>query len=157
MDSVEGFLAHAIKLEEEAVLRFGQLADAMVTGGNIEVSKLFRRLSDYSRLHLGVARSRAGFRDVPEMNPGDYDWPGIESPEAASISAADPLTGPEQALEVALECEMAGLAYYQSILDSTKDPEVKALAEEFVEEESQHVAELERWIGLQAAQGRNQK
>ena len=29
MESVEEFLAYAIKLEQEAALRFGQLADAM--------------------------------------------------------------------------------------------------------------------------------
>jgi hypothetical protein len=34
MDTVEEFLAYAIKLEQEAALRFGQLADAMATAGN---------------------------------------------------------------------------------------------------------------------------
>ena len=34
MKSVEEFLAHTIQLESEAALRFGQLADAMVTAGN---------------------------------------------------------------------------------------------------------------------------
>jgi rubrerythrin len=47
---------------------------------------------------------------------------------------------------VALEAEKAGLAYYQSILDSTQDPEIRALAREFVNEESMHVSELQRWI-----------
>lgn len=32
MQSVEEFLAYAIKLEEEAAIRFGQLADAMENG-----------------------------------------------------------------------------------------------------------------------------
>lgn len=151
MDTVEEFLAHAIKLEQEAALRFGQLADAMATGGNTEVSKLFRRLADYSRLHLGDARARAGFRDLPAMTSADYQWPDIESPETAAIWAADPFMGREQALEVALDAESAGLAYYQNILDSTDDPEIRALAKEFVAEETQHVAELQRWLGLQKA------
>ena len=47
MDSVELFLAYSIKLEEEAALRFDQLADAMISAGNREVGKLFRRLADY--------------------------------------------------------------------------------------------------------------
>jgi rubrerythrin len=151
MESVEEFLAYAIKLEEEAALRFGQLADVMATGGNVEVGKLFRRLSDYSRLHLNVARARAGFRQLPEMRPDDYQWPDIESPETTSIWVADPLIGRGEALQVALESESAGLAYYQSILDTTKDPEIRALAKEFVEEESQHVAELQRWIASHVA------
>jgi|SRR5208282_4207434 len=151
MESIEEFLAYAIKLEQEAALRFEQLADAMATGGNREVSELFRRLSDYSRLHLSDARARSGFRELPKINTEDYQWPDIESPETAAIWAADPFLGRDQALQVALEAESAGLAYYQSILNSTKDPEIKALAKEFVEEEKQHVAELRRWIELQAA------
>ena len=44
MESVEAFLAHAIRIEQEAALRFGQLADAMTTQGNREVGRLFRQL-----------------------------------------------------------------------------------------------------------------
>lgn len=150
MESVEEFLAHAIKLEQEAALRFGQLADAMATAGNTEVMDLFRRLSDYSVLHLTDARARAGFRHLPNIASDDYHWPDFESPEAAAIWAADPLIGREQALKVALDAECAGLAYYQGVLDGTGDPEIQRLAKEFVEEEKLHVAELGRWLGLAA-------
>ncbi len=148
METVEEFLAYAIRLEQEAALRFGQLADAMATAGNREVMELFRRLSEYSRLHLTDARARAGFRELPQLKSGEFEWPDIESPEAAAIWAADPLIGREQALHVALQAEKAGLAYYQTVLDSTTDPEIKALAREFVAEETLHVAELQRWLTL---------
>ncbi len=46
------------------------------------------------------------------------------------------MIGRDEALGVALEAEKAGLAYYQSILDSTEDPEIRALAREFVDEET---------------------
>jgi len=146
MTSVEEFLAHAIRLEQAAAVRFGELADAMESCGNRDVGKLFRRLSDYSRLHLADAKARAGFREMPEMTGEDFAWPGLESPETAAIWAADPFIGREQALEIALEAETSGLAYYQEILDTTSDPEIKALAEEFVQEEKDHVAELKKWI-----------
>ncbi len=148
MKNVEEFLAHTIQLESEAALRFGQLADAMTTAGNKEVGRLFRRLADYSLLHLGDARARAGFRTLPEMSSSDYRWPDIESPEAAAIWAADPFIGIEQALQVALDAETAGLDFYASVLAATDDPEIKVLAKEFVEEEGEHVAELKRWIAL---------
>jgi rubrerythrin len=151
MISVELFLAHSIKLEEEAALRFSQLADAMTTSGNVEVGQLFRCLARYSRMHLDDARERAGFRTLPALTQADYEWPDIESPEAASIWAADPLIGREQALRVAFEAESAGLAYYQHIAESSIDPEVRRFAQEFADEERQHVAELGRWIALNAA------
>lgn len=151
MQTVEEFLAHAIQLETEAALRFGQLADAMASAGNQEVSKLFRRLAHYSQLHLADAKARAGFRNLPALLEADYQWPDIESPEAAAIWAADPFIGREQALQVALAAERAGLAYYSDMLHATQDPEILAFAKEFAEEESQHVAELERWIALHSS------
>ncbi len=151
MESVEHFLAYSIKLEEEAALRFGQLADAMQSAGNRDVGKLFRRLADYSRLHMQTARERSGFHALPNFKPGEFAWPDIESPETAAIWAADPFIGREQALQVALEAECAGLAYYRDILEKTQDPQVRAFAREFVEEETEHVAELERWLALHRA------
>jgi rubrerythrin len=151
VDSVETFLAYSIKLEEEAALRFGQLADAMATNGNHEVARLFRKLAHYSRMHLNEAVSRAGFREIPKLSPTDFQWPDIESPETAAIWAADPFIGREEALEVALAAESAGLAYYSAILASTEDPEIRAFAQAFAEEESQHVKELERWLELHHA------
>ena len=146
METVEEFLAYSIKLEQEAMLRFGELADSMDSCGNKEVGSLFRRLSEYSKLHMSDAMARAGYREIPEKQPGDFEWPNIESPEAAAIWAADPMIGREQALEIALAAEQAGYDFYKSIHDTTTDPEIRVLAKEFVLEESEHVAELKKWI-----------
>lgn len=151
MESVEVFLAHTIRLEEEAARRFEQLADAMQTSGNREVGQLFKRLAHFSRMHLAEATARAGFREVPQLGEREFEWPDIESPETAAIWATDPFIGCEQALEVALDAESAGLAYYQSVLDSSADPEIQRFAREFVAEEGQHVAELQRWLALHRA------
>jgi rubrerythrin len=155
VQSVEEFLAYAIKLEQEAALRFGQLADAMEAAGNREVGKLFRRLATASRAHLNEARARSGFRDIPDIESNEYIWPNLESPETAAIWAADPLIGREQALEIALAAETAGLDYYKNILDTTADPEIKILAKQFIEEESGHVAALEKSIVLFKAKNRD--
>lgn len=144
--SVEVFLAYAIKVEEEAALRFGELADAMLAAGNRDAGLLFRKLSDYSRLHLADAKARAGFRDIPVILPDDYRWPDLESPEAAAIWAADPLIAKGEAMVIALDAEKRGRAFYAHVLATTADPEVKALAAEFTEEESDHVRWLERWM-----------
>lgn len=148
METVEEFLAHAIEIEREAALRFGQLADAMQSAGNREVSRLFRQLADYSQLHLADARERAGYRQLPTLSAGDFRWPDIESPESAAIWATDPFIGCEQALQVALDAEQAGLDYYLGVMQSTTDPEIRAFAREFSDEEAQHVAELQRWLAL---------
>jgi rubrerythrin len=151
VESVEEFLAYAIELESEAADRFGQLADAMEACGNRDVGKLFRRLADYSRLHLADARARSGFRDIPSMKASEFAWPDMESPETAAIWAADPFIGRDQALDIALDAETASHDYYQSVFETTDDPEIRVLAKEFAEEESEHVAELQKWIAAHKA------
>ena len=151
MQTVEKFLAHSVHLEREAATRFGELADAMDSGGNREVARLFRRLAHYSKLHLELATARSGFRDMPEMQPEDYVWPDLESPESAAVWGADPMLGREEALQIALAAETAGYNYYKSVLDATDDPEVKALAIEFVAEEQEHVSELKKWLAASRA------
>ena len=151
MQSVETFLAYAIQLEREAALRYGQLADAMQSCSNREVERLFRRLADYSRLHLADAMTRAGFREIPEIGAELFNWPDLESPETAAIWGADPFIGCAQALEIALEAEQAGFAYYNEIFQSTDDPEIRVLAAEFAAEEHEHVSELKKWIAARNA------
>lgn len=151
MHSVEIFLAHTICLEREAARRFEQLAEAMRSCGNREVGHLFEQLAKFSRMHLAEATARAGFRELPELAPAQYEWPDFESPETAAIWATDPLIGREQALHVALDAETAGLAFYQDVLDRAIDPEIRRFATEFVAEESAHVAELQRWLSLHRA------
>ena len=102
LTSVEVFLSYAIKLEEEATLRFGQLADSMDASGNKPVGALFRKLSDYSRLHLQDAKSRAGFRDVPVMLPQQFQWPEFASPEPAAMWASTPVLAYDQAMDISV-------------------------------------------------------
>jgi hypothetical protein len=47
--------------------------------------------------------------------------------------------------------DAVGHVYYKNVLETTSDPEIKALAKEFVEEESGHVAELSKWIAAHKA------
>ncbi|MBC7951869.1 MAG: ferritin family protein [Rhodospirillaceae bacterium] len=151
MNSVEEFLAYAAKLEQEAALRFDELADAAGSFANREVAEFFRQMAHFSRLHLDEAKKRGGFHDLPEMSPGQFHWPDDESPEATAIWGADPNMDVNQAMDLALEAEKRGLAFYADVLSATTDPEIKVMAAEFVEEEAEHVAAIERWIARLAA------
>ncbi|NFV80070.1 ferritin-like domain-containing protein [Magnetospirillum aberrantis] len=151
MKSVEEFLVYAARLEQEAALRFDELADVASSFANKDVAAFFRQMAHFSRLHLEEARKRGGFHDLPEIGTGQFQWPDEESPEAAAIWGADPNMDVNQAMELALEAELRGLAFYQDVLNASDDPEIKAMAREFVEEEAEHVAAIERWIGRLAA------
>jgi rubrerythrin len=144
MNSVQTFLVHAIRLESAAAQRSDEFADAMQTWGNREVEAFFRKMAEYSRLHLQEAMARAGFRQVAELPADGYEWPDGVDPESPDWWGVDGMMGIEQAIENALEGEKRGLAYYEGVAAGTSNMKLKALAEEFAAEEREHVAELER-------------
>lgn len=144
MNSVQAFLAHAIRLESAAAQRSDELADAMQTWGNREVEAFFRKMAEHSRMHLKEAMARAGFRQMTELPADGYDWPDDVEPESPDWWGVDGLMGIEQAIENALAGEQRGLDYYESVAAGTSNMKLKALAEEFAAEEREHVAELEK-------------
>jgi len=150
MEDIKVFLAHAIELEREAARRYEELADSMRTDGNATVEKFFRKMAAFSRKHLGLAIERGGFRQVPALAADEYAWPDGISPEQFDWIGVDCLIDTRNALGLALDGERRGHAFYAGIAATTRDPEVKMMAEEFAEEEAEHVAELEKWIGRYA-------
>jgi rubrerythrin len=151
MDDIHLFLSHAIALEREAARRYDELADTMRTFGNGEVEQFFRQMGSFARAHLADAMARGGFRAVPELAHGEYQWPDGTSPEQAAWSGIDAFTDLHSALHAALDGEQRSHAYYAAIAAATRNPRVKAMAEEFAGEEAEHVAEMEKWIARTTA------
>ncbi|MBZ0091954.1 MAG: ferritin family protein [Sulfuricellaceae bacterium] len=152
MDDVQLFLAHAVELEREAARRYEELAETMRTERNAEVEAFFRRMAAFSRKHLALAVERGGFRRLPALSASEYLWPDGISPEQYDWIGVDALMDVCNALDLALDGEHRGYAFYAGIAAITRDPEVKAMAKEFAEEEAEHVAELKKWIARYAAQ-----
>ena len=143
MNGIRNFLAHAVRLEAEAARRFGDLAEHMATHGNREVEQVFRQLADFSRLHLTDAMARAGFRHIAELPADGYIWPDGDAPESAPWWGVDGLMDVPTALQLALESERGGEAFYRDCAAASADPRVKEMARSFADEESEHVARLE--------------
>lgn len=148
MDDLHLFLAHAIQLEREAARHYEELTEQMQTAGNAEVAVFFRQMAVFSRKHLGEAMERGGFRTVPHLRPDQLRWPDGISPENAGWEGIDGFTDVLGALELALEAERRGHAFYAGI---THNVRLKRMADEFASEEAEHVAELEKWIDRCAA------
>jgi len=144
--TLDTFLAYAVKVEEEASIHFDELGEAMEACGNAQAAALFRQLAGYSRLHLQDARSRASGHDIEALIPGDHVWPDLETPERSALWAGDPALSKRDALKAALEGERCGFEFYLHIAETSADPEIRAIAKEFVKEEAEHVEILERWI-----------
>jgi rubrerythrin len=145
MNEVAIFLAHAIALEAEAAERYDELADAMEVHNNREVAELFHKQAHYSRLHWGDIKEIAKNLDLPKLKPWEYQWQSTEGPESAPVERTHYMMTPYHCIHLALQNERRGQQYYADVASQTTNPEVKKLASQFAEEESQHVVMLEKW------------
>lgn len=147
MDSVAEFMLHAITLEDESARRFDELAGALGTHNNAEgVVALFRKMEHYSKQHLAEALDRAADMKLPRLQPWEFKWPEAESPEMADIAESHYRMTVWHALNLALDSEKRGHAFYATLADRSADPDVRRMAAEFAEEEAEHVAILEQWL-----------
>lgn len=131
-------LAVAYQIEFDAVERYNLLADQMETHNNPELLKVFRDLARAEQIHSNEIRALAGGFDVAAHAKTVGKFNG-ESPEEADLNDAHYMMTPWHALQLALAAEKRALAYFTSIVETAKEPKVKAMAAELVEEEIGHV------------------
>jgi rubrerythrin len=146
ISDLDTFLAYSLALEEEAAERHDELADMMEVHNNPEVAGIFRKLAGYSRLHASEVRDRRRDSDLPKIAPWDFGWETAEAPETADIGAVDYLMSPSQALRVAMSNEQRARDFYANVGRESPDPDVRALASEFAQEEQGHLELLEQWL-----------
>jgi len=149
--TMDEFLSYAVKVEEDAAIHFEALAAAMEKVGNADVAKLFAQLGTYSRLHLEEARSKVVKHDATITLPHSSAWPENASPEQTTLWAGDPHLSRLGALKAALQGERRGFEFYYAIAGTTKDADIRAVAQEFVREETEHVEKLKQWIEKEEA------
>jgi rubrerythrin len=139
ISSLADLLAIAYQIEADAVERYLLLAEQMEVHNNQELASVFRDLARAEGIHAEEIRRQAGDLDVVAHARNLGNWKKGESPEEADLAEAHYLMTPWHALQMALTCEQRALAYFVEVVDTTKDPKIKDMAKEFVEEEAEHV------------------
>lgn len=147
IDDVALFLTHAVRLEADAAETYEGLAQQMEERANVKVAELFRKFAGYCRQHLAEAQARAAREagGVLELAAHEYCWPDGYSPETPAPGDVQRLTV-RSALEMALATERNACDFYAAVAGQTRSAEVQELAQEFAEEEAEHVEALERWL-----------
>lgn len=138
-ESIASFYAHALAIEREAAERYGELAAAMDEHHNDTVAALFRRLGALEAEHAKSLEQRAAAIGVPRLAPWEFEWQGLESPEAASHDDMHYRMTPYHGLRIALAGEQRAAAFFEEVSRRAVDPELRALAAEFAAEEQEHV------------------
>ncbi|NVK19097.1 MAG: ferritin family protein [Methylocystaceae bacterium] len=147
MDTVEELLAHSMTMETEAAERYREIAEAMEVHNNPEVAQLFHQLAGYADKHASEMEERAKDLTLPHIAPWDFIWEDGDSPEAADGFQTHYKMTPYHVLQLALNVEQGAYDFYQKISNDSTQPDVKKMAAEFAEEESEHVALLQGWVG----------
>jgi len=142
--SLSEFLAHAIAMEDEAAERYHELADMMEAHNNLDVAKLFRDMMHYSMLHRDSIKERSGSMELPKLRSWQYRW--IAPTEVGDEDGFDYTMHPYHALEYARKNEAAAMNFYQTVAETTQEPEIRKLATDFAEEEREHTAALDEML-----------
>ena len=146
VSNLNDLLAVAWQIESDAVDRYNLLADQMETHHNPELTRIFRDLARAEGIHGDEIRRLAGNFDVVSHARQMARFGRTESPEEAELDASHYLMTPWHALQLSLAGEKRALAYFAEIVEKATDPKVKALAEELVEEEAEHVNLVNRLL-----------
>ncbi|PWC38935.1 ferritin family protein [Azospirillum sp. TSO22-1] len=142
--TVEDLMDLASGMEQDAAVRYEQLAEAMDRRDEAALAKLFRELAALERGHVeGIARwaARDGLRR-PE--PAHFTWRLPETFGDEAEGAAAHILTPYEALAVAVRNEERAFAFY-TYVSAMADGEVQRRAESLAREELNHVALLRDW------------
>jgi rubrerythrin len=146
ISSLADLFAIAYGIEADAVERYELLAGQMETHNNPELVAVFRDLCRAEAIHRDEIRRLAGDIDVVAHAQRVAKWGRGDSPEEADLAAAHYLMTPWHALQLALAGEKRALDFFRSVVETAKDPDIKKMAEEFVEEEAEHVNLVHRLL-----------
>lgn len=143
IDSLPELLAHALAMETEAANRYGEIADQMETHHKTAVAAIFRRLEKAEIEHLGNLTAKCSEVKLPHHAPWEFKWNGGESPETIDIGKVNYRLSVRAAILLALQHEHKASDFYAAIARGTTDTAVRTLAQQFAEEEREHVGWLE--------------
>lgn len=148
IDDMERFLCCAARLEADAATAYEVLSARMLESNNLQVADLFARFGGFSRMHLAEirARMRAELGTEPEWKDITQSWPDGYSPENPLAQLDSSAITPRRAIEMALETERKACDFYSAVAGQTRAAQVQEAAQEFAEEEAEHVEHLEKWL-----------
>jgi rubrerythrin len=142
--SLKDALDLAISIEEEAQARYDEFA--RITGGRYagDAADMFRQMAGYEARHGQnlTTRRRELFGNAPRTVTAE-DLDDVEAPDRG---APRTFMSARQALEVALAAEEKARDFYTDALREVKDAQVRALFEDLLEEETNHVRLVDAWL-----------
>jgi len=139
-------MVHALIIELEAVQSYKDLTEQMHQCGNSDVAELFEKMSKLEAEHADRIREKAGDLELPELAPWEFRWAGLEPPENIDLAGVHYQMTPHHAITLALENELSAMAFFDAIAHDCTDKRARSMAQEFADDERQHVAWMNEWL-----------
>jgi rubrerythrin len=142
---MEELFAIAYAMEEEAAVRYDEIASRMQIGGNDSLAGVFARLAEDERGHRDsvVQWSEKARGTPPDLALVRWEMPETFDDEGAGITDPDLLTA-YRSLSMAVRNEERAFAFWSYVAAHAGSVEIRRAAETMAHEELEHVATLRR-------------
>jgi rubrerythrin len=144
--TLEEFMAQALAMEQEAVQRYTEFADAMEMHNNTEVAALFRTMAGYEGKHAQEILAQMGWTEATAPLVSNLGWAGFEAPEAVPLDEVHYLMQPWHALQLALAAELRAEAFFGQLAEAAESQPVRQAAAKMQHEEAEHVILVRAWL-----------
>lgn len=142
--SVEEFLAHALAIESEAVMRYREFQAHFNDRGDEVLGGLCNNLAHFEQQHFDQLVERAKGLTLPAISTEAYRWLDGRSPESTAHDVLYRIASSRQLLEIALLAEHRARTFFEWVARSTEDPQVARMATEMARDEDEHVGWVSR-------------
>ncbi|MCB8820564.1 ferritin family protein [Microvirga rosea] len=143
--SLQELFAIASAMEQEAAVRYAEIANRMRRDGQPSLADVFERLSVDERGHLDnvIEWSQKTKGEFPD--PARIRWQMPETFDDEGIATTDPrLLGAYRVLSMAVRNEERAFAFWSYVAAHAEETEIRQAAEKMAHEELEHVSILRR-------------
>lgn len=133
-------------IEDEAVRRYGFLADLMESRGELSTAAAFRVMQEEEQSHVKAVDRWATSVGEPSVSAEDFAWqlPADLSSSWEEVAGSALLT-PYRAFALAVENEERAFSFYAYLAAHAENEQIRAEAEKLGGEELRHAALLRKW------------
>jgi Rubrerythrin len=140
--NLQELFAHSLILEREATKRFAELERYMRAAGMEHIADEFESIGREEREQYELLSVGTAGREMPEIAPWEYAAHFLGA-QADVVRA--PKT-PREALMLAISSERRTQTFYVDVAEHTEDDTMCAFAAEMAQDETRHIARLERLL-----------
>jgi hypothetical protein len=154
--SVAELCAHALALERDAEVRFRDYATRMREIGQPGFAAEFDKLAAEQDDDVRALEAAAGAREPAELSPWEFVWRLTFMPEGTDARPRLVPMSPREALQLAVVAKRRAEVFYNDVATNAGDRIVRDCAAEMAASESRQIRRLERLLGAELREDKNQ-